>query len=112
MAHDEAVKIIECLIPDWAASLVHSDEVVRSLIAGTNTSEWGFDTYKSMNAWFNGKGKINFTVEIILNGEQDPDKTPCGSSISVKIDEGKAVHSNGEWQINSYKVLNSQLNDS
>jgi hypothetical protein len=110
MAHDEAVRIIEHLIPDWAASLVHSDEVVKSLIAGTNTSEWGFDTYESMNARFNGKGKINFSVKIILDGEQEPDKPFCGSSISVEV-KGEAVQSDERWQINSYQVLNSQLND-
>ena len=110
MAHDVAVKIIEDLIPDWADSLVHSDEALTSLIAGTNTSEWGFDTYEIMNAYFNGDGKINFSVKITLDGEQDPDQPPCGSSISFTV-QGEAVRTNEIWHINSYQVSDYQLND-
>ena len=110
MAHDVAVKIIEDLIPDWAGSLVDSDGVVASLIAQTNAVDWGFDTYESLNAWFNGSGKINFSGKIILSGEQDPDQPPCGSYISFTV-QGEAVRTNEIWHINSYQVSDYQLND-
>lgn len=110
MAHKDAERIVENLLSNLATKLVHENMTVGSEIALSNAVGWGYDSYNNLRAWFEGYGKIKFSVEIILSGEQLPDKSPLGDTVKAKI-EGNLAHENENWKINFYQVSQAKLVD-
>lgn len=111
MAHSDAIPIVESLLDELTGELVNSDETICAEMAITNADSWGLDEYDDLRAWFEGHGKIRFSVELTLSGDQDEDKFSCGDTIKTKI-EGQLLHKNGKWEVADYNVLKAMLGDS
>ncbi|MEA5579463.1 hypothetical protein [Anabaena sp. UHCC 0451] len=112
MSHSNAVPIIENLLDKIAYDLVDRDEKITGLIAQTNCDSWAKDDSENLTAWFQGRGKIEFSVTLLLSGDQDDERPFCGSEISVKL-KGKASTSNNDndWRITEYEILNADCTD-
>lgn len=106
---DRPSKIIEDLLPSFAADLVNSDEKITSVIAGTNAYGFGLDTYDLISAHFGeNKHEIYFKAQLEISGTQDEDKPFAGESITVRV-SGTAKYLDGAWTLQDYEILSWEI---
>jgi hypothetical protein len=96
-------------ILEIATMLIFSDEIIIGMIAETNASGFGLDTYELRSADYNrNKKEISFHVTIWISGESDPDKPYNGENIVFDL-FGLLKQSKGDWTLESYEIENNSF---
>jgi hypothetical protein len=86
IAQHSPLSIVEDIIYEVAAHLIHNDETVIGKIAETNAFGWGLDTYDIIHFSYDMKNKeIDFYAMLSLSGDQHPEKSSLGDNIDVEI---------------------------
>lgn len=110
MAHSDALPIVERLIGEIDAYLIHKDDGLSRVMADTNADTWGLEEHTNLRAWFEGKGKIRFSFDATFCGDQNPDRAFCGTTIKAQV-EGEIVDKNDKWEIVKCKTSGAKLTD-
>jgi serine/threonine protein kinase len=104
--------IVESALDDYVADLVNSDDVITSLIAGTNAAGYYADEIEILSAGPLDllKARIPFVAAVHLSGEQDPDSMFSGDAITATL-HGELGHDGETWQIEDCEVRDARIDD-
>lgn len=95
--------IVERLMDDLGAQLVHGDEAVTSSIAETNATGFGLDEYEIISAEQSGDDWIEFKARLVLSGEHDSDKPFAGATIRLEV-IGRVHNAGDGWRLQTYET--------
>ena len=100
--------IVDELLANSGFPSIDGDETVANLIARSGSVGWGVDTYGSLNAWFVATNKIDFHVDVHLDGDPDDGTSILGTSILAKV-AGEAIKRDEHWEMSKYEVLEADF---
>ncbi|MBI5351016.1 MAG: DUF4935 domain-containing protein [Chloroflexi bacterium] len=104
-----AENIISDKMSDIATDLINSDELIVGMLAETNASGFGLDTYEILFAEHNkNKKEIFFQARIWISGESDLDKPFNGDEIVFDL-YGTLKHYKNDWILESYDIEDNEI---
>ena len=86
-----------------------TQEEVSGLTSVSNADCWGTDTFKVTRARKEDKRTIRFEGDLVLNGDQDPEKPRLGTVIRARVEGVLTLGGGGVYALHTISVLDARL---
>ncbi|MCO5171150.1 MAG: hypothetical protein M9894_33010 [Planctomycetes bacterium] len=94
---------------DLGSWLINNCEEVCGAMAGTN-AWFEYDVYDvKRHSYDVAEGRLTILAEVLLHGDQDPERPPLGDRITVDVECVFELDDHGDWALVAKEVVSGSL---